>query len=85
MLFRSPRILEDYEQTFRVLNSLPVDYFLGAHGSYFDLERKYPLLKAGNSRALIDPAGYKRYVRQREDAFLLEYKKQMELKRVDPK
>jgi metallo-beta-lactamase class B len=80
-----PRIFEDYEKTFRVLNSLPVDYFLGAHGSYFDLERKYPLLKAGNSRALIDPASYKRYVRQREDAFLLEYKKQMELKRVDPK
>src|SRR5689334_9414219 len=80
-----PRIYEDYEKTFRVLNFLPVDYFLGAHGSYFNLETKYPRLKAGNSRALIDPAGYKRYVREREDAFLLEYKKQMEIKRVDPK
>ena len=80
-----PRIYEDYEKTFDVLNSLPVDYFLGAHGSYFNLETKYPRLKAGNSRALIDPAGYKRYVREREDAFLLEYKKQMEIKRVDPK
>lgn len=80
-----PRIFEDFQKTFEVLNSLPVDYFLGAHGSYFDLERKYPLLKAGNSKALIDPAGYKRYVRERDNAFLLEYKKQMEIKRVDPK
>jgi len=50
-----PRMREDFEKTFRVLNSLPVDYFLGAHGSYFDLEKKYPQLKAGNSSALIDP------------------------------
>ena len=33
-----PRITEDFETTFQVLKSLPVDYFLGAHGSYFDLE-----------------------------------------------
>jgi metallo-beta-lactamase class B len=31
-----PEIASDYERTFRVLNSLPVDIFLGAHGSYFD-------------------------------------------------
>lgn len=75
-----PRIMEDYEKTFRVLNSLPVDYFLGAHGSYFDLEKKYPQLKAGNSSALIDPVGYKKYVRERDNAFRRELKKQMELK-----
>ena len=50
-----PRIAEDYEKTFRVLKSLPVDYFLGAHGNYFDLETKYPQFKAGNPTALIDP------------------------------
>jgi len=71
-----PRITEDYEKTFRVLHSLPVDYFLGAHGSYFDLEKKYPRLKAGNSSALIDPAGYKAYVDEREQAFRRELKKQ---------
>src|SRR4051794_2567644 len=54
-----PRMMEDFQKTFRVLDSLPVDYFLGAHGSYFNLETKYPRLKAGNSSALIDPAGYK--------------------------
>ena len=76
-----PRMKEDFEKTFRVLNSLPVDYFLGAHGSYFDLEKKYPQLKAGNSSVLIDPAGYKMYVKERDNAFRRELKKQLELKR----
>ena len=80
-----PRIFEDFQKTFRVLNSLPVDYFLGAHGSYFNLETKYPRLKAGQSRALIDPVGYKRYVRERDTAFQLEFKKQIEIKRIGPK
>ena len=71
-----PGITEDYEKTFRVLKSLPVDYFLGAHGSYFDLEKKYPKLKAGDAAALIDPAGYKNYVEEREQAFRRELKKQ---------
>jgi metallo-beta-lactamase class B len=76
-----PRMKEDFEKTFRVLHSLPVDYFLGAHGSYFGLEKKYPQLKAGKSSTLIDPAGYKAYVEERDMAFQLEFKKQMELKR----
>ena len=80
-----PRIFEDFQKTFRVLNSLPVDYFLGAHGSYFNLETKYPRLKAGQSSALIDPVGYKRYVRERDTAFQLEFKKQIEIKRIGPK
>ena len=71
-----PGIAEDYEKTFRVLKSLPVDYFLGAHGSYFDLEKKYPKFKAGDAAALIDPAGYKNYVEEREQAFRRELKKQ---------
>ena len=71
-----PGITEDFEKTFRVLKSLPVDYFLGAHGSYFDLEGKYPRLKAGDANALIDPAGYKNYVEDREQAFRNELKKQ---------
>jgi metallo-beta-lactamase class B len=71
-----PRMAQDFEKTFRVLRSLPVDYFLGAHGSYFDLETKYPQFKAGNSTALIDPAGYKAYVEEREQTFRSELKKQ---------
>jgi metallo-beta-lactamase class B len=70
------RISEDFEQTFRVLRSLSCDYFLGAHGSYFDLETKYPQFKSGNATVFIDPAGYKSYVNERENAFRKELKKQ---------
>ena len=71
-----PRISDDFEQTFRVLQSLSCDYFLGAHGSYFDMEAKYARFKAGAATAFIDPAGYKSYVNEREQAFRTELKKQ---------
>lgn len=71
-----PQIAADYEKTFRVLKSLPVDYFLGAHGSYFDMETKYKRFKAGDATAFIDPEGYLTYVNEREQAFRRELKKQ---------
>jgi metallo-beta-lactamase class B len=76
-----PRMTEDFEQTFQVLKSLSCDYFLGAHGSYFDMETKYARLKAGVSAAFIDPAGYKDYVTEREQTFRRELKKQKEANR----
>ena len=71
-----PRIAEDFDKTFRVLKSLSCDYFLGAHGSYFDMETKYAQMKAGAASALIDPVGYRKYVEEREQAFRSELKKQ---------
>ena len=71
-----PQIAADYEKTFRVLKSLPVDYFLGAHGSYFDMETKYKRFKAGDATAFIDPEGYMKYVNEREQAFRQELEKQ---------
>lgn len=71
-----PRIAQDYERTFRVLRSLPCHYFLGAHGSYFDMETKYARLKEGVLTAFIDPEGYKKYVTQREQAFRAIWAKQ---------
>jgi metallo-beta-lactamase class B len=71
-----PRISEDFEKTFSVLKSLSCDYFLGAHGSYFDMETKYARFKAGASTVFIDPTGYKSYVEEREQAFRRELKKQ---------
>ncbi|HEU4507100.1 MAG TPA: subclass B3 metallo-beta-lactamase [Pyrinomonadaceae bacterium] len=71
-----PQITEDYEKTFRVLKSLPVDLFLGAHGSYFGLEAKYERFKNGEKTAFVDPAGYKNYVTEREQVFLSELQKQ---------
>jgi len=71
-----PQIAADYERGFRVLRSLPVDYFLGAHGSYFDLEGKYPRMKEGGESPFVDPVGYKKYVDEREQAFRAELAKQ---------
>jgi len=71
-----PQIAADYETMFRVLKSLPCDVFLGAHGSYFDLEAKYARLKAGALEAFVDPEGYKEYVAEREQAFKTELAKQ---------
>jgi metallo-beta-lactamase class B len=71
-----PGIAEDFEKTFRVLTSLSCDYFLGAHGSYFDLETKYAKWKTGSLTAFIDPEGYKNFVADREQAFRRELKKQ---------
>src|SRR5688572_4865082 len=39
-----PGIAEDFARTFRTLQSLPCDVFLGAHGSYFNLKSKLPRL-----------------------------------------
>ena len=63
-----PQIAEDYVKTFAVLKALPVDLFLGAHGAYFGLAAKYPKLNAGPN-PFIDPAGYKAYVEERDQAF----------------
>ena len=71
-----PQIAADFERTFRVLKSLPCDVFLGAHGSYFDMEAKYARLKAGAPTAFVDPDGYKKYVAEREQAFRRELAKQ---------
>jgi metallo-beta-lactamase class B len=71
-----PEIASDYERTFRVLKSLPVDFFLGAHGSYFDLQTKYARLKEGAAAPFVDPAGYKNYITDREEAFRKELARQ---------
>jgi metallo-beta-lactamase class B len=71
-----PEIAADYEKCFRVLHSLPVDLFLGAHGSYYDMEKKHALLATATRNPFIDPEGYDRYVTEREAAFRAEWEKQ---------
>jgi len=71
-----PQIAADYRHEFEVLKKLPCDIFLGAHGGYFDLEAKYARYKSGDKNAFIDPAGYKAYIADREQAFEAELKKQ---------
>jgi metallo-beta-lactamase class B len=79
-----PKIAQDYERTFRVLKSLACDYFLGAHGSYFDMETKYARLQKGDRTTLIDPDGYKKYVAQREQAFRVELARQRSAEKLKP-
>jgi metallo-beta-lactamase class B len=71
-----PQIAQDYEQTFRVLKALPCDVFLGAHGGYYDMLAKYARIKDGAENPFVDPAGYKAYVADREQAFETELKRQ---------
>jgi metallo-beta-lactamase class B len=71
-----PQIAADYERTFEVLKSLPVDIFLGAHGSYFGLDAKHEKLKSGAPMPFVDPDGYVGYVTSRERAFKAELAKQ---------
>lgn len=71
-----PTIAKDYQHTFQVLQSLPCDIFLGAHGLYFDLNKKYAEMKQGNVNAFVDPAGYKKFVAVSEQDFRKELAKQ---------
>jgi metallo-beta-lactamase class B len=76
-----PKIAHDYESTFKVLKSMACDIFLGAHGSYYEMESKFARLKQSATNPFIDPKGYKSYVAEREQAFHEELKKQSESKR----
>lgn len=71
-----PRIADDYVKTFAVLNSLPCDIFLGAHGAYFGLKAKYEKMKTGGANPFIDPDGYQAYVAERGDTFRKELARQ---------
>jgi metallo-beta-lactamase class B len=71
-----PQIADDYRHEFEVLKGLPCDIFLGAHGAYFDLLAKYDRFKNGDKNAFIDPAGYKAYIADRQQAFEAELRKQ---------
>ena len=45
------------------------DVFLGARGSYFDLESKLPRVAEEGPRVFPDSAGYKEFVAKRQAAF----------------
>ncbi|HZS53276.1 MAG TPA: subclass B3 metallo-beta-lactamase [Bryobacteraceae bacterium] len=70
------QIASDYEKTFRVLASLPCDVFLGAHGVYYDMDEKVKKIRSGGPNPFIDSAGYKAYVKDRQQAFYSELEAQ---------
>jgi len=72
-----PGIVADYRKTFVVLNGLPCDVFLGAHGAYFGMLQKLDRIKAGaKENVWIDPAGYRAAVAERQKAFEAELKRE---------
>jgi metallo-beta-lactamase class B len=71
-----PQIATDFEKTFKVLQSLPADLFLGAHGAYYGMSAKYALLKPNGPNPFVDEEGYRAYVAERERAFRMEWEKQ---------
>ena len=64
-----PSIADDYARSFKVLRTIPVDVFLGAHGSFYGLQAKYAQLGKGGANPFIDPAGFKAYLDDKEKAF----------------
>ncbi|KTC94529.1 subclass B3 metallo-beta-lactamase [Legionella erythra] len=71
-----PDIARDFEQAIRVMKALPCDIFLGAHAGYFDLAKKYALLKTKNTNPFIDPEGFKQHIAKKEHEFYAELKNQ---------
>jgi metallo-beta-lactamase class B len=66
-----PGIRAGFEQSFRTLRSLPVDIFLGSHGSFFDLRRKTAARDTAQDPVapFIDRAGYLAYINRAEQQF----------------
>lgn len=72
-----PTIASDYENTFRVLHSLPCDVFLASHGSFFDLTgKRAAMLRGVKPNPFIDSAGYHAYVDRSEAVFRAELRRQ---------
>ena len=72
-----PMIARDFARTFNVLRSLKGEIFLGAHGSFFDLESKYERWRQGDADAFVDPTGYQHFVNDRARAFRAELDRQL--------
>ena len=65
-----PDVANDYRRTFATLRALPVDIFLGAHGSIFGLADKMARRAKGETpNPFLDRDGYKRYVDAAEKHF----------------
>jgi len=64
-----PEIADDYVRSFKVLRSMPVDVFLGAHGSFYGLSEKYAQLDKGGANPFVDPGGFKAHVDRQEKNF----------------
>jgi metallo-beta-lactamase class B len=58
---RYPNAEADFARTFDLLEKLSCDVFLGAHGSYFDLESKRQRLSGKGPNPFVDSSALRRY------------------------
>jgi metallo-beta-lactamase class B len=71
-----PGIAEDFQHTFALLQRLPCDVFLGAHGGYFSMLEKLKHYQKDGPRVFIDSAGYRAYVVEAQVTFERTLRKQ---------
>lgn len=72
-----PGIAADFERTFKTLDALPVDIFLGAHGSYFGMLEKLGKRSGPDDASVwVDREGYHRAIQTARASF--ERKRQAE-------
>jgi metallo-beta-lactamase class B len=64
-----PGIADDYRRSFRLLESLTPDVFLGAHVGFFDMGDKRARAASQGVRAWVDPEGFKRHVSDSKAGF----------------
>ncbi len=65
-----PNVVEDFQNTFKVLHSLPCDVFLYARATTIHLAEKEKRLQAGEKpNPFVDPKGCRDYVKENEDLF----------------
>jgi metallo-beta-lactamase class B len=65
-----PDVAGAFERSFAAWKAMPCDVFLGSHGSFFDLEKKWRRLKAApRPNPFIDPLGYQRAIQDAETKF----------------
>jgi metallo-beta-lactamase class B len=64
-----PGIADDYRRSFRLLESLAPDVFLGAHVGFFDMDAKRARAPTAGVQAWVDPEGWKRHVAESKAAF----------------
>ena len=65
-----PGVAEDFAETFRKQKELPCDIWVAAHGSQYNLHRKYKAGDAYDPEAFVDPEGYLSTVERYEKLYL---------------
>lgn len=70
-----PRVIEDWQRTYAILETLVGDVWVAAHTGMFDMKGKLSRIGKSKTNPYVDPQGYRRYVangRQRFSTLLAE-------------